>query len=82
MNSIHVDTTNKIWNRSQQLAYIFLYKKMRRPVIWRPVISNHNKKVLKSGKFEGNEYQVSKNNDTFTTSSIQNILYHKEEISI
>ena len=46
------------------------------------MISNHNKKVLKSGKLEGNEYQVSKNNDTFATSSIQNILYHKEEISI
>ena len=67
---------------------------MRRPVIWRPVILNHNKKVLKSGKLEGNEYQILfyfflsilwqilKNNDTFAMSSIQNILYHKEEISI
>ena len=46
------------------------------------MILNHNKKILKSGKLEGNEYQVLKNNDTFAMSSIQNILYHKEEISI
>ena len=46
------------------------------------MILNHNKKVLKSGKLEGNEYEILKNNDTFAMSSIQNILYHKEEISI
>ena len=44
------------------------------------MILNHNKKILKSGKLEGNEYQVLKNNDTFAMSSIQNICTTKKKL--